>query len=639
MIVPRTCTEISAGDADQYQDKASQPLEAFRDTPVYVLLGDPGAGKTTAFEAECEALGEQACPITARDFLTFDPQGHPEWRGKTLFIDGLDEVRAGASDAHTPFDAIRGRLDALGKPRFRLSCREADWLGANDRNHLEAVSLDGKVAVLRLNPLTDPDIEKMLEAHPNVDNAEAFIAEANKRGISDLLRNPQTLDLLAKAVASGDGRWPESRKETFEMACDQMVREHNSEHQTAMASSQSPTPARLLDAAGCLCVVQLIAGVAGYTLYGQPDNDYPALDQCEYDHPDWLRIVRGRKLFRGVGVSDNRFIPVHRHIAEFLGARHLAKVIGDQTAPLPVRRVVALVTGDDGTVVTEMRGLSAWLAAHCQEARLDLIERDPIGIGLYGDIRGFSLDEKRALLASLKREGSWIHPRVDPRNDFQLNSSRGRAAAFEALATPDMESVLREILEDSNRDQDHQAFADFVVRVLEQGAPLPCLSETLLDIVRDDTRWPSVNTSALRAFIHNCPDSQNKTNELKKLLANVQSGKVSDTAEMLLGVLLTELYPDEVTPSEVWSCFSKQENPEPYGKLWWLWEIVDKSSDEQVAEFLDNLSQRFSELRPVLERHGLRHLARKLLARGLRTHGEQLDPAHLYHWLGVDEIE
>ena len=56
-------------------------------------------------------------------------------------------------------------------------------------------------------------------------------------------------------------------------------------------------------------------------------------------------------------------------------------------------------------MVTEMRGLSAWLAAHCKDARADLIERDPIGVGLYGDIREFSTDEKRALLESLNREG------------------------------------------------------------------------------------------------------------------------------------------------------------------------------------------------------------------------------------------
>ena len=134
IIVPRTCTEISAGNEDQHREKESRPLEAFQDAPAYVLLGDPGAGKTTAFEAEREALEERACLITARDFLTFDLQSHPEWLDKTLFIDGLDEIRVGADDARTPFDQIRGRLDELGKPRFRLSCRERTGWGQTIRS-------------------------------------------------------------------------------------------------------------------------------------------------------------------------------------------------------------------------------------------------------------------------------------------------------------------------------------------------------------------------------------------------------------------------------------------------------------------------------------------------------------------------
>ena len=131
MIVSRTCTEISRRHGEQSQPVESQslPLVEFRETPAYVLVGDPGAGKTTAFQMEFAALGEKACLVTARNFLTFDLQDHPEWRGKTLFIDGLDEIRAGTSDARTPFDQVRGKLDALGKPRFRLSCRGGGLAG------------------------------------------------------------------------------------------------------------------------------------------------------------------------------------------------------------------------------------------------------------------------------------------------------------------------------------------------------------------------------------------------------------------------------------------------------------------------------------------------------------------------------
>ena len=628
MIVPRTCTEISAGNEDQRREKESRPLEAFRDVPAYVLLGDPGAGKTTAFEAEYEALGEKACLITARDFLTFDPQYHPEWYDKTLFIDGLDEIRVGANDARTPFNQIRGRLDALGKPRFRLSCREADWLGANDQKHLESVSPDSKVTVLRLNPLTDSDIANILKnARPDIDDAQAFIAEAEKWGVDGLLANPQTLKMLADVVDQNRG-WPKSRKETFDMACRQMIREHNEEHQAAQELNTLPASAQLLDAAGRLCAVQLISGTAGFTLHGQADEEYPAPDQCDYDRREVVRSALATKLFKGV--SNDRFAPVHRHIAEFLGARHLAQII---ERDIPARRVIALIMGKDGTVVTEMRGLSAWLAAHCKDARTDLIERDPIGVGLYGDIREFSTDEKCTLLESLNREG------------VRLGSVFPNVMAFSVLTTSDMESALKTVLNDSNRDQNHQrdqnhrVFTRFVLEILRGGAPLPSLYEILLKIVRDDTWTPSINTSALDVLIHNCPDSQDKTNDLKALLADIYAKRVSDPNDELLGTLLIQLYPQDLPPSKVWGYLSGAGDRLFFGRCYRFWQthLVGKSSDEQVAELLDDLAERLPALRSALRSHLSRYLPIRLLARGLKAHGDQIDKERLYNWLDVVE--
>ena len=313
----------------EWESASGERVSASRSVPgcvgVCVARRPWGRVKTTAFEAECETLGEKAYLITARDFLTFEPQSHPEWRGKTLFIDGLDETRVGANDARTPFDQIRGRFDALGKPRFRLSCREADWLGANDQKHLESVSPDSKVTVLRLNPLTDSDIAVILEERSDIGDAQEFIILAQEQRVEGLLKNPQTLNMLADVVTQGSG-WPKSRKETFEMACRQMIREHNEEHQAAQESNNPPTPDQLLDAAGRICAVQVISGAAGLTLRGQADEDYPAPDQCDSSNLEMLRPALATKLFKGV--SNNRFIPVHRHIAEFLGARHFAQIIG-----------------------------------------------------------------------------------------------------------------------------------------------------------------------------------------------------------------------------------------------------------------------------------------------------------------------
>ena len=274
-----------------------------------------------------------------------------------------------------------------------------------------------------------------------------------------------------------------------------------------------------------------------------------------------------------------------------------------------------------------MRGLSAWLAAHCKDARADLIERDPIGVVLYGDIREFSIDEKRALLEALNREAS------------RLDLLWRIPAAFGALATPDMEPELKAILTDSSREEEHLSVADFVLHVLTKGEPLKSLSELLLEIVRDDTRGPDSNTLALDAFIHNCPYSEDKTSKLKALLADIQSGDVSDPNNELLGTLLLQLYPQDLPLSEVWGYFSEERNWEnSYSMYRYFWEIeiLDRASDEEVAELLDHLHEWLPSLRPVLENsHCLRYLPVKLLARGLKAHGDRLDTEHLYNWLGV----
>ena len=614
-IIPRTCIDISTRDVNQNREKNPQSLEAFRNVPAYVLLGDPGAGKTTAFKSECEALEENACLISARNFLALNMGSHPEWRDKTLFIDGLDEIRAGASDARTPFDQIRRRIDELGRPHFRLSCRDADWLGDNDRGHLASVSQDSQVKVLRLNLLTGLDVIQILGDHPGIGDPQAFIKEARERGVDGLLVNPQNLTMLADVVAQ-DGGWPKSRLETFEKACSQIVREHNEEHQ----HGEQPSAPDLLKAAGRLCAVQLFSGTAGYSLrHNEADDDYPALDSCNYDSPKMLRSALSTKLFKGA--TNNHRAPVHRHIAEFLGARHLSQLIKDG---LPVRRVFALMTGEDGIVVTGMRGLSAWLAAHCKNAREDLIDRDPIGVGLYGDIGEFSLNEKRVLLKALNREAS------------RLGSVRRLAAACGALATPDMEPVLKEILEHRDPVRDHQIFTAFVLCILTQGSPLPDLSEILLETVRDDTQWIHINSLALDAFIR-CHPSRNMTSKLKALLADVHAGDISDPDNELLGALLAHLYPQEVPPSEVWNYFPAKWNPERIGRDYGFWceALIRKSSREEVAELLDNLKERLPGLWPALEVRHWNDLPFKLLAYGLKAHGEELDTEALYDWLSI----
>ena len=551
-FVPRTCTEIGGDGSSNGPERrpggalglsgrpwgedwpvvSQRPrsLEDFRERDACVLLGAPGAGKTVEFEREADEC-EDGCYVTARDFITFADR--PEWHGTTLFIDGLDEVRAGAADGRTPLDAIRAKLDALGRPRFRLSCREADWFGASDRQHLESVSARGEVTVLRLDPLSGEGIRELLGHRSDVEDADEFVAEARERGIDSLLASPQSLRMLAEAVAGGT--WPETRMETFALACEKLVREQNADHRCA--SRDRPATPELLTAAGRLCALQLLTGAAGYALPGgEPDDDYPGLEQIPEDRRETLRHALGTRLFESPG--EGRLAPVHRQVAEFLAARYLAGLI--DCDHLPAGRVLALMTGGDGGVVSELRGLSAWLAAHSKTSRTEIVARDPLGTVLYGDVRGFSSDEKRGVLSGLERlteRKPWFRETV------------GMDSRLGALAALDMGEVFRSHLRDCPVDDAGQRFLALLLQSLIHGASIPGLAGLLMEIVRDDGRWSGARRLALDAFIRH--GGSEAPGELKNLLADVQTGAVSDEEHDLLGTLLSALYPESLSPAEI----------------------------------------------------------------------------------------
>ena len=54
-----------------------------------------------------------------------------------------------------------------------------------------------------------------------------------------------------------------------------------------------------------------------------------------------------------------------------------------------------------------------------------------------------------------------------------------------------------------------------------------------------------------------------------------------------------------------------------------------------MAELLENLNERLPHLQSALDVQHLNNLPLKLLARGLKAHGDQLDTEHLYDWLSV----
>jgi len=623
-FAPRTCTEIpEAGSHDRQQYAESRPLEDFRDKSAYVLLGAPGAGKTEAFKREADTSENY---VTARDFLALSER--PGSNGAPLFIDALDERRAGLSDGSTPLDEIRGKLSRLGCPRFRLSCREADWFGANDRTHLKAVSPNGEISVIRLDPLPEQEVSKVLRRNLEISDPPGFIASANEQGIGDLLSNPQTLRMLAKAVKhSGEQVFPRSRTDTFDLACRQLLSEHSDDHRLARGDFFNIDA--LLDAAGRLCAVQLLTGGQGYRLQGGTIHpDFPNLDHMAAEDIDTLAYVVRTKLFHAP--SERHVAPIHRQVSEFLAARYLGGLIING---LPLRRVLSLMTGYDGAIVSELRGLSAWLAAHSKPGRTEIMARDPLGTLLYGDVRDWSVQEKVLLLEHLNRESK--------ENPWSLAAIKSEAR-FGDISTKDMAGEIRQRLENSLRDDAWQSFISIVVEMLRYGELLPGIAEVLLDIARDGARWPRIRQSAISAFVRQRGDQSRAHSDLKSLIDDVYAEQVWDPDDDLLGRLLRELYPEMLTAPEVLKYLRAPRKPHDCLEYehFWTYFLPTRSSNDQLACLLDRMSEDYKKpdglLRPGNKPvFSIKRLPRIWLSHLLENSGGEIDRLQLFDWLGV----
>lgn len=593
----------------------SREIAFFRESDAYVLLGDPGAGKTTLFKQEATDSGGLC--LSARDFLTFNRV--EEWQGKTLFIDGLDETRAGVENARTPLDAIRSKLEQLGRPRFRLSCREADWLGGNDHTALNACAPSGKVIVLHLNALTDEDIKVILAKDERVPDADGFKQKAKQFSLEGLLYNPQTLDMLIAAVPGKN--WPKTKLDTYELACQKMAVEHSDEHKAIRKKQSTPTE-QLLDAAGFLYATQLLANATGFNEGDDTNDGRVCLNAIKI--PDDLPCTQALKSRLFKCANGTRYEPVHRSVAEFLGARFLAEKI---KGGLPFSRVLALMTGFDGGVVAALRGLASWLGAHSIEARNHLIGIDPLGMVLYGDVQLFSTQTKQQLLSALRHEAE--------RNGY-LRYDYRESYPFAALTTKDMASQLLDLLNSPSREKHDQEILNCILDGLYRSSErIPELKDALISIVRDQTYWEGVRAGALQAFMHQYPDD---VVSLLTLAEDFRTNKIEDIKDRLLNLLLKKLFPGVISASEILN-YLKPTKHDRYSTRtlgnFWDYSLVALIQDRDLPILLDEMTKRDIDIFRQPQIFGWFWLVGQLLVRGVSIFGETISDDRLYDWLSL----
>ena len=608
--VQRRATQFNA----QAGSKEMRPLAEWRALDAYVLLGDPGAGKSWAFEDECNAVA--GALVSARDVVA--GIAPTDLAGRTVFIDGLDEVRAGATDGRVPFDAIRKWLYERGRPRFRLSCREADWLGSSDTDRLKQLAPSEQVAELHLEPLLDADIEAILAGRANeVPDPQAFLLAAERAGLTELLRNPLLLDLTIKAVA--DGSQPRTRAGIYEAACRQLAREHNTEHLAARQPLAGDMD-RVLDDAGMLCALILLSGKRGIVRRGTVTPDTVDLSELPVAHAchDAAAALSSKVFAFEADVA----VPRHRSIAEFLAGRALAQRV---EGGLPVGRVMALMQGIDGFPVEPLRGLWAWLAVHDAPSRVGLVALDPLGFVLNGDAASLGADERVGVLHALRdaaekdpwfRNAVWVsHP-------------------FGPLATADMASTYEVLLRDPRRERGHDSFIDCVFDALQHGEPMPSLAPALEAWIEDGGAARHLRIAAYRAWKRCAGFSAGKA---LSWLQAIKAGSMPDRDDELCGALLRDVYPAHLPPALIFDHWHvpKRRNLIGTYRMFWSHTLWVETPHVEFADLADGWLHRQPALRSAdLRDYDAAEIPSKLLAAVLEHAGDHASNETLYEWLG-----
>ena len=223
--------------------------------------------------------------------------------------------------------------------------------------------------------------------------------------------------------------------------------------------------------------------------------------------------------------------------------------------------------------MTVLRGLSAWLAVHSPTARRRLIDLDPVGVGLYGDIKDLPPDDKRQILESLaafaKQGPLFGHERTDDRGGWHMGST---AQAFCSLASAEMVPAISELIAKPVAGSCDSRVLEFLLDVLSVAedselVSLRGLASDLETIVRDPTRPEEIKTPALDAFIRIAPLGEATTNTLIRLLGDIKSGVVLDPDDQLRGTLLRSLYPTSLSPVDLWQYAMPRKSTQPLRPL------------------------------------------------------------------------
>jgi hypothetical protein len=473
------------------------PNVAAAESAVFVLLGEPGIGKSSTFRRIVDDPDEliDSNSLIWVDGPDLDSASFDDLLGTRLSELPHRHVGHSAAERGQPLVVILDQVDespllrGLGSRlarcladrdtrgvRLLLACRTSDFLTSL---HRKLTEIFGSVVVADLAPLTRAAAQDLVSGEGL--DGKAFLERVVAVGAGPLASTPLTLWLLVKQYQIGGGL-AGTPLELFTRGTEQLAEEWNAER--GHRSARFASTVQRVAIAGRLAALTVLSGrrsiYRGADIASSLDYQLSHLAggheltqdgrEFEVTEPMISETIQS-SLF--VSYASQRFGFRHSSITAFLAARYLlAHQVG--TAQLKSMLLVESPDQESRTIPAPLRETAAWLLSLSPDGVLWLADADPASIAAHSSVVD-SRAVRRAVAISLMKHAP----------EIELTDRSWRWTRWN-LAHDGLDEVLRpaltRIAETSEQTWDVQARAVLALKVSTEIA-MPTLIVEILSIV------------------------------------------------------------------------------------------------------------------------------------------------------------
>jgi hypothetical protein len=617
-LVNRTVVEVAENSGNSTPSISPESFNAsvLADAAgaVKVLLGNPGMGKSTLLKHL--SISHNGTYIPANDFLECN---QPQEPSKILYLDGLDELKS-PQDAR----AIRQKLREQPHKGYVLSSRALDWT-PTEQDQWGKLSAT-KLKTYHLQALSDQDIHSILVTNHKFteDDSKRFLDSLRSHGLSELLTNPLTLNLLVKGRKNSSDN-VDSKSQLYERACLELAQELNPYHdERAKSAGKLIIPQnKVLLAAGYLSLIHLCSGSKPFSLFesnlthGIPIQDLANQDQLP------LREALESRLFNCSSSTPTQFYPAHRTIAEYLAAKYVAE---KSESGLLIERIVASLLSPDGVAVSPTRGLLAWMASLIYPKHDHLTLIDPIGLVEYGDCKNLSDQHKQRLIEKIL---------VQPTRDINELFYRDFRQSLTPLIHEGWLPHLHVMLDTKNLSAEQSQEIRLACAALEKSSLNAEQAQFVYRVLRDDRLPSDARVLAMSSWIGSEPHAASE--KIPALISQIAQGDIADSDDELAGYLLNAHYPQRITHSSALQLLHDPKKERVIGlfRMFWNHWFIERTRIEDLPLLMDELQEwKFSKsLKSIDYGSFFWTISSQALPLVLEHHGDTVLTGKLYSWL------